>query len=128
MARKLRIQYPGAIYHVMSRGDHLEEIFVDDYDRQRFLQTLEEACGKTDHRRKSCCPEHFRAAVGLLAQGAPDQTLDRAEVESRNNDDGGMDRETIMHGHSWALGSAITRSQPTTGLGNRTGNIKNLTI
>jgi hypothetical protein len=27
MARKLRLQYPGAIYHPMSRGDHQEPVF-----------------------------------------------------------------------------------------------------
>jgi hypothetical protein len=32
MARKLRVQYPGAIYHVMSRGDHLEVTFRDGQD------------------------------------------------------------------------------------------------
>ncbi len=47
MARKLRIQFPGAIYHVMNRGDHREEIFQDDLDRHCFLETLEEACNKT---------------------------------------------------------------------------------
>jgi hypothetical protein len=30
MPRQLRIEYPGAIYHVMSRGDRREDIFVDD--------------------------------------------------------------------------------------------------
>src|SRR6185503_4260780 len=47
MARKLRIQYPGAIYHVMNRGDRREAIFCDDLDRKRFLETLTEACAKT---------------------------------------------------------------------------------
>jgi len=47
MARKLRIQYPGAIYHVMNRGDRREAIFEDDEDRQRFLSTLTESCRKT---------------------------------------------------------------------------------
>ena len=42
MARKLRVQYPGAIYHVMSRGDRREAIFADDHDRKRFLDTLAE--------------------------------------------------------------------------------------
>jgi len=37
MARKLRVQYPGAIYHVMNRGDRREAIFTDDHDRQLFL-------------------------------------------------------------------------------------------
>ena len=40
MARKLRVQYPGAIYHVLNRGDRREPIFKDDADRQRFLGTL----------------------------------------------------------------------------------------
>jgi hypothetical protein len=40
MARKLRVEYPGAIYHVMSRGDRREPIFKDDTDRKRFVETL----------------------------------------------------------------------------------------
>jgi REP element-mobilizing transposase RayT len=47
MARKLRIQYPGAIYHVMNRGDRREDIYSDDKDRKRFLETLAETCTKT---------------------------------------------------------------------------------
>jgi hypothetical protein len=33
MPRKLRLEYPGAIYHVMSRGDQREDISFDDVDR-----------------------------------------------------------------------------------------------
>ena len=33
MARKLRVEYPGAIYHVMNRGDRREPIFKDEADR-----------------------------------------------------------------------------------------------
>ena len=40
MARKLRVEYAGAIYHVMNRGDRRELIFMDDADRQRFVETL----------------------------------------------------------------------------------------
>ena len=47
MPRKLRVEYPGAIYHVMSRGDGKGDIFLDDVDRQDFLKTLAEACLKT---------------------------------------------------------------------------------
>jgi REP element-mobilizing transposase RayT len=53
MPRKLRIEYPGAIYHVMNRGNRREEIFRDEADRNRFLQTLGETCGKTDWRGAS---------------------------------------------------------------------------
>ena len=34
MARKLRVEYAGAIYHVMNRGDRRERIFMDDADRR----------------------------------------------------------------------------------------------
>ena len=52
MPRKLRIQYPGAIYHVMNRGDQREAIFRDDDDRQKPLTTLGEAGMKTEGRRR----------------------------------------------------------------------------
>ena len=47
MARALRIEYPGAAYHVMARGNRGQDIFADDKDRLCFLETLEEACEKT---------------------------------------------------------------------------------
>jgi len=47
MPRPLRVQFPGAIYHLMNRGDRREPIFKDDLDRQRFLATLSQACDKT---------------------------------------------------------------------------------
>ncbi len=48
MVRKLRIQYPEAIYnHVMNRGDHGEDIFRDNSDRERFVRTLQECCVRT---------------------------------------------------------------------------------
>ena len=43
MARKLRVEYLGAIYHVMNRGDRGEAIFYDDVDRKRLASTLSEA-------------------------------------------------------------------------------------
>lgn len=36
MARKWRVEYPAAVYHVLNRGDGRESIFKDDGDRQRF--------------------------------------------------------------------------------------------
>jgi putative transposase len=47
MARKLRVEYPGAIYHVMNRGDRRKPIFQDHADRQRFVETLAVVCAKT---------------------------------------------------------------------------------
>ena len=48
MPRKMRVEYPGAMYHVMSRGDQRDDIFLDDVDRHEFIKTLAEACQKTD--------------------------------------------------------------------------------
>ena len=47
MARQLRIEYPGAVYHVMSRGDRREAVFKDDQDCEGFLRALAEACEKS---------------------------------------------------------------------------------
>src|SRR5262245_32936310 len=55
MARKLRVQYPGAIYHFMNRGDRREAIFNNDNDRRLFLSTLQEACAKTDWQAHAWC-------------------------------------------------------------------------
>ncbi|MGC8492558.1 MAG: REP-associated tyrosine transposase [Syntrophobacteraceae bacterium] len=43
MARPLRIEYPGAIYHVTARGKARMPIFEDDRDRTNFLKLIEEA-------------------------------------------------------------------------------------
>ena len=43
----MRVEYADAIYHLMSRGDRREDIFLDDVDRQDFLKTLAEACQQT---------------------------------------------------------------------------------
>jgi len=42
MARPLRIEFSGALYHVTSRGDRREAIYEDDEDRGTFLKTLAE--------------------------------------------------------------------------------------
>ncbi len=55
MPRQLRIQYPGAMYHVMSRGNRRAEIFLDDVDRHDFLKTLAEACQKTGWQVHAYC-------------------------------------------------------------------------
>lgn len=65
MARRLRVEYPGAICHVMNRGDRREPIFKDDADRRRFVETLGEACAKTGWQVHACVlmPNHFHLVV-----------------------------------------------------------------
>ena len=41
MSRPLRIEYPGAVYHVTSRGNEKKPVFKDDQDRENFLNTIQ---------------------------------------------------------------------------------------
>lgn len=65
MPRKLRLQYPGAIYHIMNRGDRRQSIFEDDEDRQGFLKALGQACEKTGWQVHAYClmSNHFHLVV-----------------------------------------------------------------
>jgi REP element-mobilizing transposase RayT len=86
MARKLRVQYAGAIYHVISRGDRREPIFKDDSDRERLLETLAEACQKTGWQIHAFClmPNHLHLVV---------------ETPQPN----------LVHGMKWFLGTYANR-------------------
>ncbi|MBP1750939.1 MAG: transposase [Deltaproteobacteria bacterium] len=46
MARQLRIEYPGALYHVTSRGNGKQSVFRSDHDRKSFLNILEQITGR----------------------------------------------------------------------------------
>jgi putative transposase len=61
MTRQLRIEFPGAFYHVTSRGNEKKPVFITDRDKEKFLENLEIA-----HQRFSaiflvyCCMDnHF---------------------------------------------------------------------
>jgi len=55
MARPLRIEFPGAVYHVTSRGDRQEKIFRDDDDRRSFLRILGQMAERFDARLLAYC-------------------------------------------------------------------------
>ena len=55
MARKLRVEYPGAIYHALNREDRREAIVKDDTDRLQFLDTLGEACLRSSWQVHAYC-------------------------------------------------------------------------
>src|SRR3954467_277161 len=65
MARPLRIEYSGAIYHVMNRGDRRQDIFRDASDRTLFLETLGRTCAKTDWQLHAWClmSNHFHLVI-----------------------------------------------------------------
>jgi putative transposase len=45
MARPLRIEYPGAVYHIMNRGNSRQKIFLSQEDHHAFLELLDAAHG-----------------------------------------------------------------------------------
>ena len=47
MSRTLRIEYPGAVYHVQSEGNRGDAIYLDDEDRETFLRTFQEAARRS---------------------------------------------------------------------------------
>ena len=65
MARKLRVEYPGAIYHGMNRVGRREAIFNDDAGRQPFVGTPGEACAKTGWPVHACVliTNHFHLVL-----------------------------------------------------------------
>ena len=46
MARKPRIEYPGALFHIIARGNNREDIFHDDEDRENYLPKLRDVVDK----------------------------------------------------------------------------------
>jgi len=55
MSRPLRIEFPGALYHVTSRGDRREDIFADDTDRARLLAVVAQGLARFDAQLLSYC-------------------------------------------------------------------------
>jgi REP element-mobilizing transposase RayT len=75
MARPLRLEFPGAIYHVTSRGDRQEAIYEGDADRQQWLEILSKICERYNWRVHAYClmDNHYHillaTADGNLSKG-----------------------------------------------------------
>ncbi len=70
MARPLRIEFAGALYHVTARGNAREDIYTDNDDRMTFLQLLHKACERHDWRCHAYClmNNHYHL---LIETGVP---------------------------------------------------------
>ena len=75
MARKLRVQYPGAIYHVMNRGDRREAIFVDEVDRDLLIATLGQAWEKTAWQIHAWCLMSNKRSVKISCSDPKTKTI-----------------------------------------------------
>jgi REP element-mobilizing transposase RayT len=75
MARPLRIEFAGALYHITSRGDRREAIYEDDEDRERFLGVLAEVVQRHKWICHAFClmTNHYHLVIetveGNLSQG-----------------------------------------------------------
>ncbi len=75
MARQLRLEYPGAVYHISSRGNHQEHIFLDDDDRKLFLKLLKTIIERMNWICHAYClmGNHYHLLVeipdGILSRG-----------------------------------------------------------
>lgn len=75
MARPLRLEYPGALYHVTSRGDRREPIYDDDGDRTNWLEVLSKVCQRFNWRVHAYClmDNHYHIVIetpeGNLSKG-----------------------------------------------------------
>jgi putative transposase len=65
MVRPLRIEFPGAVYHVTSRGDRREDIFEDDEDRRAFLAVVAHATQRFDAVALAYClmDNHYHLVI-----------------------------------------------------------------
>jgi REP element-mobilizing transposase RayT len=63
MARPIRVEFEGAVYHVTARGNERKPIYRDDRDRERFLETLEETVERFGFVIHTYClmPNHLLA-------------------------------------------------------------------
>ena len=71
MARQLRFEYPGAVYHVMARGDGGKRVFIDDKDARGFLFRLGRVCQKNGWRVYAwvLMPQPQRTHAGSASYG-----------------------------------------------------------
>ena len=75
MARPLRIEFAGGLYHVTSRGDRREDIFAGDDDRVAWLDILGTVCERFNWTCHAYClmTNHYHVVVetveGNLAKG-----------------------------------------------------------
>ena len=67
MSRPLRIEFPGAWYHVMNRGRHGEAIFVTDEDRGIFVDLLKESVQQWNVKITAYCllTTHYHLLVQM---------------------------------------------------------------
>src|SRR5689334_7369500 len=96
MARPLRIEFPGAFYHITTRGNARSAIFVDADDRRYWLSLLGEVCDRFKWRCYAYCQmgNHFHLLIETL-----EPTLSRGMRQLNGVYTQGFNRRHAQCGH-----------------------------
>jgi len=91
MARPLRIEYAGALYHVTARGNRQEDIFYSDIDRKAFLEVLAQVVERFNWLVHAYClmDNHYHLLIetpdGNLSKGMRQLNGVYTQTSNRNN-------------------------------------------
>ena len=71
MARPLRLEFAGALYHVTARGNRREDIYLDDGDRELFLSILGNVCDRFNWAVHAYCltTNHYQSYCQIWCMG-----------------------------------------------------------
>lgn len=96
MARQVRVEYEGALCHVMARGNQGQSIVVDDLDRLVWLETLAEGCEKTGWKYHAdvLVVNHHHLLLEMRWRGVILHRLKKHLVKALKNDNGGQSRQS----------------------------------
>ena len=117
MARRLRIQYPDAIYHVMARGNGRQDIVRDDADRERLVEGLRQTVVRCSWRVYAFVimsnhfhlvlktpmpnlPEECRASLGIRQRVGSTPSVQRACFPGPVSDRVGGRRDVSLDGYT----------------------------
>ena len=96
MTRPLRIEYPGAVYHITARGNAYQDIFLDDTDREKFLAILGETVDRFNWLCHGYClmTNHYHLLIETV-----DPTLSRGMRQLNGVYTQGFNRRHDRVGH-----------------------------
>lgn len=124
MSRPLRIQFPGALYHITSRGDGRDPIYFDDSDRTTFLAVLSRVCERYNWSCHSYClmTNHYHLLMETRAptlargmrhlNGVYTQRFNRAHARVGHVYPGALLGSSRAEGEASSRGAAIHRVEP----------------
>ncbi len=110
--RQPRIEFPGAIYHVLARGNRRAEIFSDDRDRARFLKSLGDTCVRLgwEVRAWVLMGNHYHLDMGTFGGARQRGSCGTAAACRRRGSRSGSDCEARRTSVSSGVGSTTPQT------------------